>query len=312
MRNSEVVRQAVERAILSFDPIRTGETDIQVEVENGLVALSGYVRTSMMKNVASQLASRVLDGRQLRNDLISDDDLEIAVAGAIEVVSDSYLAPVPIQVRALRGHCVLRGTVPSEGAKEEIERLAYRVPGVLEVANSLQVDPATIERLVAPKKATAGKRRGGGGAAGTATVGGKPVTAADLPEWALKPKEDWSRVDYQARAKAKMAFKRNEGPDPKELEQAGAVLRGGSAGAAVEEADVDVAPAAPAAAVEDAPAPAATSVPAASPPAPIVAVAEVPDLPSWAFRAKEQWSKEEFQAYARAKSAFKKGEGPDP
>ncbi|HBY93555.1 MAG TPA: hypothetical protein DEP84_06225 [Chloroflexi bacterium] len=317
MPNSELVREAVERAIKSFDPIRTGDTDIHIEVENGTVTLYGYVRTGMMRNVASQLAASVLSGREIRNALISDDDLEITIATAIEEASEGYLAPVPIQVRVLRGHCVLRGPVPSESAKEEIERIIYGVPGVLEVANALDVDPGAIERLLAPKRAGARKKRAAGGVA-EATVGGKPVTAADLPAWALKPKEEWTKADYQARAEVKMAFKRGEGPDPKELEQAGALLRGGARAPAEDTtlAEAEGATGLTAQPPELVEVPAAAEMPPAlvtdsAPPSPAV-TADTSNLPSWALKPKEQWSKEEFQAHAKARSAFKKGEGPNP
>ncbi|MCZ7571059.1 MAG: BON domain-containing protein [Ardenticatenaceae bacterium] len=317
MPNSELVREAVERAIKSFDPIRTGDTDIHIEVENGTVTLYGYVRTGMMRNVASQLAASVLSGREVRNALISDDDLEITIATAIEEASEGYLAPVPIQVRVLRGHCVLRGPVPSESAKEEIERIIYGVPGVLEVANALDVDPGAIERLLAPKRAGARKKRAAGGVA-EATVGGKPVTAADLPAWALKPKEEWTKADYQARAEVKMAFKRGEGPDPKELEQAGALLRGGARAPAEDTtlAEAEGATGLTAQPPELVEVPAAAEMPPAlvtdsAPPSPVV-TADTSNLPSWALKPKEQWSKEEFQAHAKARSAFKKGEGPNP
>lgn len=316
MPGSELVREAVERAIQSFDPIRSGDTDIQIEVEDGTVALYGYVRNRMMKNIASQLAASVLSGRELRNVLISDDDLEITIATAIEAAGDGYLTPVPIQVRVLRGHCVLRGVVPSESTRDELERITYAVPGVLEVANALEVDPAAIERVVAPKKAAARKKRAATSAV-EATVGGKPVTAADLPAWALRPKEEWTKEDYRARAQAKMAFKRGEGPDPKELEQAGAILRGGASAPTEETTPAE----AEGATGMTAQPPELVEVPAAAetPPElvtdtapPSIDAVDTGDLPSWALKPKEQWSKEEFQAHARARSAFKKGEGPDP
>ncbi len=34
------------------------------------------------------------------------------------------------------------------------------------------------------------------------------------------------------------------------------------------------------------------------------------DLPGWALKPKAEWSKEEFKAFATAKRAAKKGEGP--
>ncbi|RME11425.1 MAG: hypothetical protein D6802_06875, partial [Ardenticatenia bacterium] len=114
------------------------------------------------------------------------------------------------------------------------------------------------------------------------------------PAWALKPKDQWSAEDFKAQAKAKSAFKKGEGPDPKQIIA--------EAQAALEKAKQEALKAAATAA----PSSAAKAAPGEIPPE------LLEKYPSWALKPKDQWSAEEFKAFAKAKSAFKKGEGPDP
>jgi hypothetical protein len=318
-----LLREAVERAIMRYDPIRTSETDIEIEVQDSTIILHGYVRSDVMRNVASQLAQNVNGVRSVRNNLYSDSDLEIMVAQAIELRLGTYIVPMMPVVRVIRGHVFLRGPVPSEGAKAIVEETARLVPGVILVHNLLDVDALATERLVAPKKVE--RAAGGLGAAGgQAMVGGKPVTAEDLPAWALKPKAQWGMAEYKARAKAKLVFKRGEGPDPSEMEAAGAILGGGGADeAGLGDGTVgDIPPAIeePTAALEPEGAAAPDSAEAEEDEvqagATAAAVVDMDALrgqfPAWALKPKEEWDKDDFKAQMQAKRAAKSGEGDAP
>ncbi len=313
MTNADAIRQSVERVLLQYDPIRTGETAIHVDVRNGSVVLRGYVRTENMKFAAEELASRVAGVQHVENELISDSALEIAVAEALEEADGGWLAPLPVQIRAIKGHVMLRGPVPCESAREEIKRIALQVPGVLDVHDYMDVNPGWIERVLAPKKRRK-RRRAGAGGPQQAIVGGRPVTAEDLPAWALKPKEEWTPEDFKARAKAKMAFKRGEGPDPKELEEAGRILRQSAAATAEapaeEEGEEDLFGFEAAPATQPQAAEAAPTTPGEIPESVLAELKK--EFPAWALKPKEEWAPEDYKAFAKAKSAFKKGEGPDP
>lgn len=306
MATPELLREAVERAIMTYDPIRTSETQIDVAVEPDGITLSGYVRTDTMRSVASQLARAVPGVRSVRNNLYSDSDLEIMASQAIELRLGTLVVPMMPVVRAIRGHLFLRGPVPSESAKQLIEEAARMVPGVAMVHNLLDVDPDALERLIAPKKAAVAARAGGAGG-GQAMVGGKPVTEADLPAWAMKPKTQWGMADYKARAKAKLLFKRSEGPDPKEMEEAGAILRGGGDEAEAEpEAVPEVAP------VAEAAAPVVEEVADEAPAAPVDLAALRAQFPAWALKPKEEWDADDFKGQMAAKRAAKTGgEAPE-
>lgn len=319
MVKGELLREAVERSLLAYDPLRTGECEIFVDVEDGgTVVLRGFARTDSLKFVAEQLAREVEGVRAVRNEMYSDDELTVAVARRLQEVDGGWLAPLPLPIRVVRGHVMLYGAVPTEAAREEIVRIVQAVPGVLDVHDHMVVDPVSIERVLAPKKRRK-RKKGAAGEVKQAMVGGRPVTEADLPAWALKPKEEWTAEDFKARAKAKMAFKKGEGPDPKELEEAGKILREqrqGAQTAAADEGEGD----------EDdlfgfgAEPAAAQPAQAALPEGP-VNLEDVPadvlaelkqKYPEWALKPKDQWTAEDFKAQAKAKSAFKKGQGPDP
>lgn len=306
MPTSYLLRDAVQRAIMSYHPIRTSETEINVDVQNKHIILNGYVRTDVMRSIASQLARKVRGVESVRNNLYSDTDLEILIGQAIELRLGSYIVPMMPGVRVIRGYVFLRGPVPSENAKQIIAETAQMAPGVVQVHNLLTVDPTAVERLIAPKKRAKTGASDGGGAV-QAMVGGKPVTADDLPKWAMTPKEQWKMADYKARAKAKMAWKKSEGPDPKEMEEAGAMLRAAaeSSGAAPKPAEaqgatesIDFSFAEEADDEVDAPG------------MDLKTLQET--YPAWALKPKEEWSKSDFKAQMKAKRAFKKGEGEDP
>lgn len=308
MPNTYVLRGDIERAIMSYHPIRTSETRIDIDiVPDGRVELKGYVRTNVMRSIASQLAKNVRGVSHVRNLLYSDSELETTVGQIVEMRLGSYIVPMMPIVRLIRGHVFLRGPVPSENAKQIIAETAATIPGVIQVHNFLDVDADAVERLIAPKKRAA-KSQGDGDKGEQAMVGGKPVTAADLPAWAMKPKEEWQMAEYKARAKVKMAFKKGDAPDPKEMEAAGAILRAAaqSSGAPEPEASAD-APDAALLALDDYEEE-EEEVAASGP-----TMEEVKaQFPEWALKPKEEWGKAEFKGQMQAKRAFKKGEGDDP
>jgi hypothetical protein len=306
MAAAYLLRDAVERAIMTYHPIRTSETKIDVDVEGGDITLKGYVRTDVMRHVASQLAKGVDGVGRVRNNLFSDTSLEIMVGQTIEMRLGSYIVPMMPIVRAIRGHVFLRGPVPSEKAKEIIEETANGISGIIGVHNLVDVDAAAVERLVAPKKMV--RVDSGAGAGGNeAMVGGKAVTADDLPKWAMMPKEEWAMAEYKRRAKAKMAWKKSEGPDPKEMEAAGAILRSAAAGASESPE---------AAAADDGDMMAfdfAEEEVEEEDAGPVLDLNTIKaQYPAWALKPKKEWDKADFKAQMQAKRAFKKGEGEEP
>jgi type IV secretory pathway TrbL component len=124
--------------------------------------------------------------------------------------------------------------------------------------------------------------------------------AGQYPMWALKAKEEWDQEDFKGQMAAKRAAKSGGGETPDAIiEKAQAALQE-ALKAAHEALPLEGGDAAPAA---------ASAAPAGKKEIP---AALFEKYPGWALKPKEDWTPEEFKAQAKAKSAFKKGDGPDP
>jgi hypothetical protein len=140
------VKDPLERAVLEalweYDPIRHFELPIEVKVQDGVVELRGYVRTRTSKTVAGELARSVPGVRQVQNNLISDTELDMAVAMALANDERTREYCPQILVRVMLGTVHLVGHVPSAEVKAAAEEVARSVPGVRGVLNRLEAPPA--------------------------------------------------------------------------------------------------------------------------------------------------------------------------
>ncbi|NPA90330.1 MAG: BON domain-containing protein [Chloroflexi bacterium] len=122
-----------------YPPFRELLLPIEVEVKDGVVTLTGWVRTSTMKHMATKLAAEVPGVKEVHNCLVADDELERAVAAALEAepsLEDDFPG---IHVDALAGAITLWGYVSSEEDKRRAEEIAAQVDGVRKVINDLKV-----------------------------------------------------------------------------------------------------------------------------------------------------------------------------
>ena len=69
-------------------------------------------------------------------------DAVITTSVNAELAKDSSLSALKINVDTDNGRVALRGTAPSEAARERATQLASNVKGVVSVDNQLSVDPA--------------------------------------------------------------------------------------------------------------------------------------------------------------------------
>ncbi len=140
------VKDPLERAVLEalwgYDPIRHFELPIEVKAQDGVVELRGYVRTRASKAVAGELARAVPGVREVHNNLISDTDLDLAVAMALANDERTAKYSPNVLVRAMLGTVHLVGHVPSVEVKAAAEEVAHGVPGVRAVLNRLEAPPA--------------------------------------------------------------------------------------------------------------------------------------------------------------------------
>ena len=136
------IKQAVKDAFL-YDP-RVFSFNPIVEVENGVVTLTGVVDNLKAKRAAEQDAKNTVSVWRVKNLLkvrpvkaISDDELVKDVDSAF--LRDSVVDSYQINVKAKNGVVTLTGTVDSYFEKALAEDIASRANGVVNVKNNLAV-----------------------------------------------------------------------------------------------------------------------------------------------------------------------------
>jgi osmotically-inducible protein OsmY len=139
-RSDEQLAAAVRRAFDRCERLRNlqraGET-IDVQVQGGMVTLAGNVGDLTIKQMSGQVAVGVPGVRGVRNQLVCDDDIDVAVAQAL--AAGAELRTCALRVRTLHGVVHLDGMVPSARLWTKAALIARSVPGVREVRNEVAV-----------------------------------------------------------------------------------------------------------------------------------------------------------------------------
>ena len=146
MRSDSDIRQNVE-AELRWDP-DIDATDVGVAVKDGVVTLTGYVRSYGQKRQAESDAKRVVGVKGVANDIEvrlpiinrrPDPQIARDVVAALQAelpyVADS------IKVSVEDGAVTLEGNLEWHFQRERAEAVAHRVRGVKSVDNSLRLTP---------------------------------------------------------------------------------------------------------------------------------------------------------------------------
>lgn len=134
---------AVEGALWRFDPIRQTNSRIAVTVEEGTAYLDGNIRGAMMKAVATRLAASVPGIRSVVNRLISDAEIERAVAMALAFDPELAITTDKVSIASRDGRVELGGRVfalaqaDADASRERMEMLARGLAGVKDVYNAV-------------------------------------------------------------------------------------------------------------------------------------------------------------------------------
>src|SRR5580692_7422763 len=146
MRSDVDIKRDVE-AELRWNP-DIDATDIAVAVKNGVVTLTGFVRSYAQKLEAEQTAKRVTGVVAVANDIEvrlpvfnQRPDPEIARDAVSAVQSELPYSSEHIRVIARDGWLTLEGQVEWNYAKDRAERAVRRVRGVKGVTNLVQINP---------------------------------------------------------------------------------------------------------------------------------------------------------------------------
>jgi osmotically-inducible protein OsmY len=138
------IQQAVLQE-LGWDP-EVDSTDIGVEVDDGVVTLTGNVESYWMKLAAERAALRVDGVRAVANDIDVKApglriDTEIA-KNIVDAFQANMLVPEDrINVTVRDGWVTLEGIVDRKFIRDQAETIAHQVTGVVGVTNLLTVKP---------------------------------------------------------------------------------------------------------------------------------------------------------------------------
>jgi osmotically-inducible protein OsmY len=137
------LRARIQAALTLMPEVRP--TDLVLVVANGIVFIDGFVATLKGKQRIQQMAAGERGVLEVRNNLVvvparerSDNDIAQDILGALERRALVLKHSITVGVRI--GSVTLNGTVPDEAARDFINDIAASVPGVVEIADRLQVD----------------------------------------------------------------------------------------------------------------------------------------------------------------------------
>jgi osmotically-inducible protein OsmY len=146
MRSDIDIKRDVEEELHQNPDIDA--TDIAVAVKDGVVTLSGFVRSYAQKVEAENTAKRVLEVKGVANDIEvrlpifnQRPDPEIARDAVSALQYELPYTSEHIRVVARDGWLTLEGQVEWNYARERAEQAVRRVRGVKGVSNLIQVSP---------------------------------------------------------------------------------------------------------------------------------------------------------------------------
>ena len=151
--DAQIHRHIIEE--LTWDP-RVDETEVGVEVEAGVVTLTGTV-TSWAKRLAAQEAARRVAGvKDVANDIavktpggLFRTDTEIAQAVRRTLEWDVFVPDERIVSTVSDGYVTLEGAVDSLSQRDDAERAVRNLTGVKAVANKIRITtPASLNDTV--------------------------------------------------------------------------------------------------------------------------------------------------------------------
>ena len=163
MRSDEDIKRDVELE-LKWDP-DIDASNIAVLVKDGVVTLTGYVRSYAQKWQAERDAKRVAGVVGLANDIEvrvptvdQKPDPELAKEAVAAIRSQLPYSADSIKVLVDKGWITLEGTVDWKYQKDRAEEAVRRIKGVKGVINSIAIKPSVSATAIKEKIEEALKR----------------------------------------------------------------------------------------------------------------------------------------------------------
>lgn len=131
------IAEKVDRALWNIEVLRsTDYEEIDIDVRDGAVFLSGHVISAGNQQLAEEAARTTPDVRIVKSSLVPDDKIMQEVAGALGKIEHVY--GVKFFTGVQHGVVGLHGEVGSANVRSLAETYAANVPGVRGVINSVR------------------------------------------------------------------------------------------------------------------------------------------------------------------------------
>jgi osmotically-inducible protein OsmY len=135
-RDDEAIAHDVREALWRSDPIRgLGLDTVHIAVHGGVVYLSGNIASRSHRMVAHRLAQSVRGVLEVRDTMVTDDDLVAEVGRAL--AQDPRTHDARVELLAYLGTIQLSGTVRDSSQRDAVEEVVLSVPGVRAVIDWL-------------------------------------------------------------------------------------------------------------------------------------------------------------------------------
>lgn len=142
---------AVEGAIWRNGPIRQSNARLNVGTDDGVVTLTGNVRSNVMKSIAGRLAATVPGVGRVVNALVTDTDIESRAAVALAMDPDVEVFTDRVNLFSILGTVEVGGVVAAPGLaaaealRARVEAVVRGVPGVQGVINLMRAIEGSAE-----------------------------------------------------------------------------------------------------------------------------------------------------------------------
>ena len=135
------ITQAFSDQLMSDPALRAFQRTVTIDVQDQVVTLRGYVADQSEAERVARVVRSIPGVMQVDRQLITDDDMALAVTDAIR--TNPATRGADVQVSAHHGTVDITGTAPDRAAVRRIEALANRVTGAQVVHNMVAV-PQTL------------------------------------------------------------------------------------------------------------------------------------------------------------------------